>query len=104
METPLKTLRALCDKLGLSRSGGKNKVLKRLRMQQKTLEQRMTAEVARKMFLEQNREPDMPKVPVLPSARQQELHNVTVARPVSWDEAGRAHTRPSSQRSRRSVT
>ena len=66
-------------------------------MQRETLEQRMTAEVARKMFLEQNREPDMPKVPVLPSARQQELHNVTHQPFQPWCEAcvlGRSRQSP----------
>ncbi|CAE7197286.1 AGD9 [Symbiodinium sp. CCMP2592] len=52
VETPLKKLKELCDQLGLSRSGGKEKVLARLRQQRKVLEKRMTAEVAKKMYLE----------------------------------------------------
>ena len=36
VETPLKTLRALCDKLGLSRSGGKNKVRKGVQRESST--------------------------------------------------------------------
>ena len=31
VETPLKELRELCDRQGLPRSGGKNKILKRLK-------------------------------------------------------------------------
>ncbi|CAE7041145.1 unnamed protein product [Symbiodinium sp. CCMP2592] len=87
VETPLKTLRGLCDKLGLSRSGGKDKVLKRLRMQREVLEQRMTAEVARKMFLEQNREPDMPK------ADEQEVSSTSQPDPVIQIDYGYGFTK-----------
>ena len=86
METPLKKLKDLCDQLGLSRSGGQGKVLARLRQQREILGRRMTAEVARKMYLEENREPDMPRIPILPSARQQELHSITHQPFQSWCE------------------
>ncbi|CAE7234299.1 GIP [Symbiodinium sp. CCMP2456] len=86
VETPLKKLKELCDSLGLSRSGGKNKVLARLRQQREILERRMTTEVARKMYLEGNRDPDIPRTPILPSARQQELHSITHQPFQSWCE------------------
>ena len=57
----------------------------------------MTAEVARKMFLERQREPDMPRAPILPSARQQELHNITHQPFQPWCEAcvlGRSRQSP----------
>ena len=50
VDTPLKKLRELCDSQGISRSGGKDKVLRRLRLQREKLEYQMTAEVARKMY------------------------------------------------------
>ena len=87
VETPLRDLRALCSKLGLSSSGGKNKVLRRLKLHYEVLEKQLTNEVARKMFAEQHRDPAMPRTPLLPSARQQELHNVTHHPFQSWCEA-----------------
>ena len=57
----------------------------------------MTAEVARKMFLERQREPDMPRAPILPSARQQELRNITHQPFQPWCEAcvlGRSRQSP----------
>ena len=86
VETPLRKLRELCDQLGLSRSGGKPKVLARLRQQREILERRMTAEIARKMYLEGNRDPEVPRAPILPSAKQQELHSITHQPFQSWCE------------------
>ncbi|CAE7232609.1 unnamed protein product [Symbiodinium sp. CCMP2592] len=98
--TPLRELRALCSKLGLSSSGGKDKVLRRLKLHHEVLEKQMANEIARKMFAEQEREPTMPKTPVLPSSRQQELHNVTHHPFQPWCEAcvmGRSKQSPHSK-------
>ena len=49
------------------------------------------------MFLERQREPDMPRAPILPSARQQELHNITHQPFQPWCEAcvlGRSRQSP----------
>ena len=87
VETPLRVLKGLCDQLGLSHSGGKNKVLKRLKEHHEVLSRQMSAEIARKMFLDSERPPDMPKIPILPRTRQQELHNITHHPFQSWCEA-----------------
>ncbi|CAE7451931.1 GIP, partial [Symbiodinium sp. CCMP2456] len=95
--TPLKELRQLCDKLGLAKSGGKAKVLRRLRDHHEILEKQMSAEIAKKMFQEAERNPEMPKMPKLPSAAQQQLHNVTHHPFAAWCEAcvlGRAKQTP----------
>ena len=47
-ETPLKELRQLCDKLGLTRAGPKHKVLRRLKNYHEVLEKQMATEVAQK--------------------------------------------------------
>ena len=60
VETRFRKLKDLCDQLGVCRSGGKNKVLSRLRQQREILEGRMTTELA---ILEGNRDPEMPKTP-----------------------------------------
>ncbi|CAE7198879.1 unnamed protein product [Symbiodinium sp. CCMP2456] len=96
-ETPLKELRELCDRLGLSRAGPKSKVLRRLKGHHEILEKQMTTEVARKMFLERDRPANLPATPILPSARQQELHNATHQPFASWCEAcllGRSRSSP----------
>ena len=96
-ETPLKELRQLCDKLGLTRAGPKHKVLRRLKNYHEVLEKQMATEVAQKMYMERDRPPDLPPTPLLPSARQQELHNVTHQPFVSWCEAcvlGRSRASP----------
>ena len=85
--TPLKELRRLCDKMGLPKSGGKPKVLRRLRDHYETLEKRLSAEIARKMYQEAERIPEMPKLPKLPSVVQQQLHNVTHHPFAAWCEA-----------------
>ncbi|CAE7886457.1 unnamed protein product [Symbiodinium sp. KB8] len=85
--TPLKELRELCGKLGLPKSGGKPKVLRRLRDYYETLEKRLSSEIARKMYQESERLPDVPRLPKLPSATQQELHNVTHHPFAAWCEA-----------------
>ena len=104
VETPLKDLKEACRKLGLPVSGGKNKVLRRLRVHHEVLEKQMASEVARKLFAEQEREPGVLKTPVLPSSRQvlpssrqQELHNVTHHPFQPWCEAcvlGRSRQNP----------
>ena len=97
VQTPLKDLKELCRKLGLSVSGGKSKVLRRLKLHYEVLEKQMTSELARKMFSEQEREPGLLKTPVLPSSRQQELHNVTHHPFQPWCEAcvlGRSRQNP----------
>ena len=42
METPLRVLRGLCEKYGLPTSGGKNKVLRRLREHHEILSRRLS--------------------------------------------------------------
>ena len=85
--TPLKELKQLCDKMGLPKSGGKPKVLRRLRDHYEILEKRLSAEIARKMYQEAERIPEMPKLPKLPSVVQQQLHNVTHHPFAAWCEA-----------------
>ena len=87
VSTPLRTLKELCDKLGLSHSGGKSKVLKRLKEHHEVLSRQLSAEIAKKMYMDNERPPDMPKIPILPSTRQQELHNITHHPFQSWCEA-----------------
>ena len=97
VETPLKELRELCDRQGLPRSGGKNKILKRLKQHYEILEHKIASELAHKLFMEESRPPDVPRAPRLPSARQQELHNVTHQPFASWCAAcvaGRAKASP----------
>ena len=77
VDTPLKELRALCDRLGVAKSGSKNKVLKRLRDHREVMEKQLATEVAKQLYKEQDRDPVALKAPVLPSARQQELHAIT---------------------------
>ena len=84
METPLRDLRELCRKLGLPSSGAKPKVLKRLRTQKEVIEKQLAAEVARDMYKEQERNPEVPKAPVLPTPQQQEAHFVTHQPFASW--------------------
>ena len=57
----------------------------------------MSTEVARKMYAEAEREPGTLKTPVLPSSRQQELHNITHHPFQPWCEAcvlGRSRQNP----------
>ncbi|CAE7726372.1 GIP [Symbiodinium necroappetens] len=54
-DTQLKDLKELCKKLGLPTSGGKAKILKRLRSHYEVLEKQMSTEVARKMYAEAER-------------------------------------------------
>ncbi|CAE7388143.1 AGD9 [Symbiodinium sp. CCMP2592] len=57
----------------------------------------MAAEVARKIYLEGHHEPDAPRAPILPSARQQELRNITHQPFQPWCEAcvlGRSRQSP----------
>ncbi|CAE7605318.1 GIP [Symbiodinium sp. CCMP2592] len=84
--TPLKDLRELCEKLGLPRSGGKGKVLRRLLDHHMVLSRQLATEVAKKMYREQERDPRVPKMPVLPSVRQQQLHAVTHQPFAAWCE------------------
>ena len=105
VETPLKDLKELCRKLGLAVSGGKNKILRRLKVHHEVLEKQLASEVARKMFAEQERNPGMLKTPTLPSSRQQAQHHApslpTVVRslhlgkkpPESSSQAGRRERR-----------
>ena len=100
-DTQLKDLKELCKKLGLPTSGGKAKILKRLRSHYEVLEKQMSTEVARKMYAEAEREPGTLKTPVLPSSRQQELHNVTHHPFQPWCEAcvlGRSRQNPHKSR------
>ncbi|CAE7289458.1 unnamed protein product [Symbiodinium sp. CCMP2592] len=97
VETPLKELRELCSRQGLPTSGGKNKILKRLKQHHEILEHKLASELAHKLFLEEARPPDVPRAPRLPSARQQELHNVTHQPFAAWCPAcvaGRAKASP----------
>ena len=57
---PLKDLKEVCRKLGLSVSGRKNKALRRLRLHYEVLEKQLASEVARKMFAEQERAGSFP--------------------------------------------
>ena len=84
MATPLKDLKDLCAQLGLATSGAKPTVLKRLRDHHEVMEKQLASEVARKLFQEQERAPETLRAPVLPSARQQELHAITHQPFASW--------------------
>ena len=94
---PLKTLKELCRKLGLTSSGGKDKVLRRPRNQREYLERQMASDIARQLYQEQARSPELPRAPTLPSARQQELHEVTHQPFQPWCQAclmGRSRQSP----------
>ena len=84
VETPLKDLRDLCSRQGISRNGSKYKVLKRLKQHYEVLERELAGQLAHKLFMEENRPADVPRAPRLPSARQQQLHNVTHQPFASW--------------------
>ncbi|CAE7948885.1 unnamed protein product [Symbiodinium sp. KB8] len=84
LETPLHVLKDLCRRLGVATSGSKAKVLRRLRTQKELLAKQLATEVAKKMFDEAERSPDIPVAPVLPSARQQALHAVTHQPFAAW--------------------
>ena len=86
-ETPLRDLRALCVRQGLSSSGSKAKVLRRLKQHYEVLERQMAGQLAHKLYMEEDRSPDLPRAPRLPSARQQELHSVTHQPFANWCEA-----------------
>ena len=85
METPLK--KDLCDKLGVSKSGPKARVLRRLRDHKEVLEKQLSTEVAKQMFREGERNPEQFRVPVLPSKEQQDLHALTHHPFQPWCEA-----------------
>ena len=57
------------------------------RLLRNLVEKRLSAEVARKMYQEAERIPDMPKLPKLPSVMQQQLPNVTHHPFAAWCEA-----------------
>eukprot|EP00439_Symbiodinium_sp_Y106_P004719 s6579_g1.t1 len=72
-------------------------VLRRLRDHHEILEKQMSAEIAKKMFQENERVADVPRLPKLPSATQQALHNVTHHPFAAWREAcvlGRSRQSP----------
>ena len=96
-ETPLRDLRALCQRQGLAASGSKAKVLRRLKQHYEVLERQLAGQLAHKLFMEEDRPPDLPRAPRLPSARQQDLRNATHHPYASWCEAcvlGRAKASP----------
>eukprot|EP00439_Symbiodinium_sp_Y106_P049880 s4767_g6.t1 len=59
----------------------------RLHEHHEVLSRQLSGEIAKKMYMENERPPDMPKIPILPSTRQQELHNITHHPFQSWCEA-----------------
>ena len=104
-ETPLRDLRALCQRQGLATSGSKAKVLRRLKQHYEVLERQLAGQLAHKLFMEEDRPPDLPRAPRLPSARQQDLRNATHHPYASWCEAcvlGRAKASPHQHQSSQS--
>ena len=75
--TPLKELRQVCERMGISKSGSKAKVLRRLKDHKEVMERQLATEVAKKLYKEQDRDPSTMPTPTLPSAKQQELHAIT---------------------------
>ena len=97
VETPLKDLKELCIKHGIATSGGKDKVLRRLKMHGEVMEKQLATEVARGIFKEQARDPTTLPTPVLPSPLQQELHAITHQPFAPWCQAcvaGRSRQSP----------
>ncbi|CAE7337252.1 unnamed protein product [Symbiodinium sp. CCMP2592] len=95
--TPLRELKALCQRLGLAKSGGKAKVLRRLKEHRDVMERQMATQIAQQLFREGDRDPQPFKVPVLPSRRQQELHEITHQPFQPWCQAclmGRSRQSP----------
>ncbi|CAE7778784.1 unnamed protein product [Symbiodinium sp. CCMP2592] len=84
MQTPLADLRELCKKLSLPSSGPKPKVLSRLKKHRELVEKQLATDVAHSLFKEQERQPSMMKVPVLPTPQQQEAHFITHQPFASW--------------------
>ena len=97
VETPLKDLNELCAKNGLPTSGGKDKVLRRLKLHAETMERQLATEVAKGIFSERGRDPTVIPAPVLPSPLQQELHAITHQPFAPWCQAclaGRSRQSP----------
>ena len=97
VETVFKDLKELCSKYGIATSGGKNKVLRRLKMHGEVVEKQLATEVARGIFKEQARDPTTLPTPVLPSPLQQELHAITHQPFAPWCQAcvaGRSRQSP----------
>ncbi|CAE7561573.1 unnamed protein product, partial [Symbiodinium necroappetens] len=60
-ETPLRDLRSLCQRQGLATSGSKAKVLRRLKQHYEVLERQLAGQLAHKLFMEEDRPPDLPR-------------------------------------------
>ena len=101
VETPLRILKSVCERLNLPKSGGKNKVLNRLKNHYEVLQKQLASDVAKRLYQEQERHPDTIKAPVLPSPLQQELHAVTHQPFQPWCQAcvlGRSRQSPHEKR------
>ena len=86
-EMTLAELRKACRSFCLAESGSKAKLLRRLEEFRLQLAMKMEAEVAKRLFLEQQRKPVSIKVPKLPSPEEQEQHYLTHIPFQSWCEA-----------------
>ena len=97
VETPLRQLRKLCERLGLATSGGKAKVLRRLKDHHVVMERQMATELAKKVFADRDRSALPFRTPTMPSAFQQELHEITHQPFAPWCSAcvmGRSRQSP----------
>ena len=80
MGTKLKTLQEWCRKLTLPTSGGKAKCLRRLQKYKLEEEQRISLEISKKLFAEEERRPLALRVPKLPTKMEQDIHNLSERR------------------------
>ena len=93
----LRQLREICERYKLPSSGGKSKCLGRLKKYKVELENRLTGEIASKLFAEERRAPIVAPKPRAPSKEEQERHAVSHLPYAPWCEsciAGRARNGP----------
>ena len=97
MNMTLRQLREICERYKLPSSGGKSKCLGRLKKYKVELENRLTGEIASKLFAEERRAPIVAPKPRAPSKEEQERHAVSHLPYAPWCEsciAGRARNGP----------
>ena len=84
MGSKLKTLQEWCKKLTLPTSGGKAKCLRRLQRYKLEEEQRISLEISKKLFAEEERRPLAMRIPKLPTKMEQDIHNLTHLPFAGW--------------------
>ena len=83
----MKELQEACKSRGLPISGSKRKLLQKLAVFKRELEDRVRMDIANKLFQERERKPLTLGQPRLPSVKEQELHFVTHLPYAPWCQA-----------------